>query len=334
MVARSGRRAVLASPGKRRTTRERVTPRAPRGIRGTNGIGRASDFFRARSPGTDAYVRSPISRWIRAGCRLPRTYELGTIRSMYPRASAEQRPRAVHGARAVTDGLLFALLATAACATGCSSGDFVYAGSPDGAAAGSGGEAGTAGSQTGGAGGRSGSGGANGGTAGSGGHGTGGMVSTGGSATGGAAGGGAGSACRSDADCNGPGSFYCAPPGASVGCGICPSPGIFPSCSSDADCNPDGGTEICEAPCGGVCPNKTCAPGCVNDTPCAEGTHCGATHRCEALSCSSSAGCPLNFDCSDSHCQRRACQSDATCQGYCVTGYCYGQMGECTQPRA
>jgi hypothetical protein len=241
------------------------------------------------------------------------------------------------------------LLTAAICVMGCSSGEFTSSsrdGGPAGAGGviGAGGRQGTGGRQAGGSSGRGTGGAGNGGKSGAGGLATGGS-GTGGIAAGGAGGGGAGGAsggggvgspCRADTDCSRQNFLYCAAPGASQGCGICPQPGIFPSCMTDAECNPDGssGTQICVGACGGVCPLKECVPGCVDDTPCAEGTHCGPTHRCEALSCTTNAECPPNFDCAGSHCTRRQCKADAACSVYCVTGYCYSALGHCEQPRA
>lgn len=215
------------------------------------------------------------------------------------------------------------------CAAGCSSGD-VTSTSQDGGSSGSGGRTGgTGGHQSGGAGGTS-----NGGTSGAGGRATGG-TGTGGVATGGTSGGGGvGSTCRADPDCSRQNFLYCAAPGSSTGCGICPSPGVFPTCAADADCNPEGGTQICVGACGGACPSKECVQGCIDDTPCSLGTHCGVTHRCEALTCATNGACPANFDCVQSLCARRSCSNDTVCDGFCVTGYCYNALGLCEQPRA
>jgi len=215
------------------------------------------------------------------------------------------------------------------CAAGCSSGD-VTRSSQDGGSSGSGGDtSGTGGHHAGGAGGRGPGGTSNGGTSGAGGIGTGGLP-TGGTS----GGGGVGSTCRADTDCSRQNFLYCAAPGSSVGCGICPPPGVFPTCATDADCNPDGGTQICVGACGGACPSKECVQGCIDDTPCSLGTHCGATHRCEALTCATNGACPANFDCVQSLCARRSCSNDGVCDGFCVTGYCYNALGLCEQPRA
>jgi hypothetical protein len=105
-------------------------------------------------------------------------------------------------------------------------------------------------------------------------------------------------------------------------------------CTGDADCNPDGGNLICVGACNGACPTKICVGGCVDDSTCAEGTHCDSTHRCATLSCTSDGQCPENFRCSNSLCARRTCQSDGDCPAYCVTGQCYSELGQCLQPQA
>jgi hypothetical protein len=164
--------------------------------------------------------------------------------------------------------------------------------------------------------------------------------SSGGGTNSGGVGGGIGSPCHSTSDCpivqGFPGPLYCSPPGAAQGCGACP--GLIPPamnwCNTDAECRADGGTKICEHPCGGICPMGSCVPGCTAETVCPIGMACGATGRCQASACSMSADCPPDFDCLNSGCVRRSCESDAECDGYCVTGACYSALGACVQPAA
>lgn len=161
---------------------------------------------------------------------------------------------------------------------------------------------------------------------------------SGGGATSAGAGNGLDSPCRSDGDCpmasGFPGPLYCSPPGASQGCGACP--GLIPTmdgCSSDADCRKDGGTRICAHPCGGICPMGSCVAGCTDET-CPAGAACGTEGRCQASACTVAGDCPPDFDCLNSGCVRRACKSDAQCDGYCVVGACYSVLGACVRPAA
>ncbi len=145
----------------------------------------------------------------------------------------------------------------------------------------------------------------------------------------------AGAGCRSDTEC--PSSEYCAAtfPG---GITYCATSGT-PKCSVDADCadaGPGGAGYICE---NYLCPSGT-GRGCF--APCSDATCgptaktglvCGASGRCEAKTCQGGGDCPTNFDCTAGRCQRRACTSDATCQGFCVDKLCTDALGTCEQPR-
>jgi hypothetical protein len=157
--------------------------------------------------------------------------------------------------------------------------------------------------------------------------------SSGGSTTGGGAGGGVGSPCRADADCPVAIDLYCSPPGAAPGCGACPGE-PFNACSTDLDCRTNGENEICERPCGGICPMGSCVPGCTEETVCPIGTVCGTAGRCQASACTVREDCPPDFDCHNSGCFRRPCDSDAECDGYCVTDACYSALGACVRPAA
>lgn len=183
---------------------------------------------------------------------------------------------------------------------------------------------GNGGGTTGGSGGTT-SGGSGGTTGGSGGS-TGG---SGGATTGGSGGGIQASQCREDADCTGNGE-YCAAPG-SPSCGGAGCPGE--ACTVDADCQAVDPASICETdPCCGM---LLCTAGCSAENPCAEGMTCNADSHCVPQSCVNS-GCPLNFDCgagADPSCARRSCSSDAECDGYCVLGACYGELGYCDLPK-
>lgn len=153
--------------------------------------------------------------------------------------------------------------------------------------------------------------------------------------------GGPGSFCHTDSDCKATASYlYCSPTGQSGG-GACFCDASGPVCTQDLDCQGDGGssTMICEQgqnSCPGACSTqKHCRQGCTSNAACGEGQQCGATHRCEALTCGAGSPCPQNFDCGSGICARRTCTSDAECApGYCVVGACYSNAGMCQAPAA
>jgi hypothetical protein len=91
------------------------------------------------------------------------------------------------------------------------------------------------------------------------------------------------------------------------------------ACASDTDCAM------------GVCSNGACVPGCSAQIPCQNPlTQCGATQRCEALTCQNDAACPPNTACQEGHCTRRACSQDSDCDGgNCVNRICYETLGTC-----
>lgn len=89
------------------------------------------------------------------------------------------------------------------------------------------------------------------------------------------------------------------------------------ACRTTADCQ------------SGVCSNGACTPACGPSQPCGSALQCSAELRCEALSCQSDAACPANFACTGGHCARRACTSDAVCEGNCLSGACYDSLGTC-----
>ena len=69
----------------------------------------------------------------------------------------------------------------------------------------------------------------------------------------------------------------------------------------------------------GVCAEGSCTPGCGADKPCGATLECGPELRCGPLSCSDDSVCPVNMACNAGHCARKACSSDAMCQGACVS---------------
>jgi hypothetical protein len=165
-------------------------------------------------------------------------------------------------------------------------------------------------------------------------------IGAGGSAGTGGAGGGAGAAndagtgCRADTDC--PAMKYCASnqPG---GITYCSTKVNEIRCNVDNDCAEAGPESlICE---NYICPSgmgRSCFAGCT-DAQCGPtdqtGLVCAANHRCQAKSCQQPTDCPTNFDCNAGFCQRRACTSDAMCQGYCVNKKCANALGTCELPR-
>jgi hypothetical protein len=108
-------------------------------------------------------------------------------------------------------------------------------------------------------------------------------------------------------------------------------------CNVDNDCAEAGPESlICE---NYICPSgmgRSCFAGCT-DAQCGPtdqtGLVCAANHRCQAKSCQQPTDCPTNFDCNTGFCQRRACTSDAVCQGYCVNKKCASALGTCELPR-
>ena len=113
-------------------------------------------------------------------------------------------------------------------------------------------------------------------------------------------------------------------------------------CEADTDCPSDrphcygnNGVAACgecrtTADCArGVCNSGACTPQCTTNASCGEAMECTAEQRCQALSCQSDADCPINRACTNGHCSRRGCTTDAMCQGACVNGGCYESLGRC-----
>jgi hypothetical protein len=135
------------------------------------------------------------------------------------------------------------------------------------------------------------------------------------------------SCCHTTDECK---AGLCAPPGTPTGCGICFI--VEDPCVDDSECDPAGTGQICQpVPC--ACSGeKECVAGCTGATDCGEGETCnGTTHRCEPQACA--GGCPGNFRCDAGTCERMTCADDGDCpDGYCVTGSCYGALGDCRLP--
>jgi len=115
--------------------------------------------------------------------------------------------------------------------------------------------------------------------------------------------------CALDTDC----------PSAKPRCAVSGGIGKCVACASDNDCAT------------GVCSNSACVPGCSAQMPCASPlTRCGATQRCEALTCQNDDTCPMNASCQQGQCARRSCTKDSDCDGgSCVNSVCYETLGTC-----
>lgn len=141
-----------------------------------------------------------------------------------------------------------------------------------------------------------------------------------------------GGCCRDDVDCTATQEF-CAPPGTAPGCGVCfMDPG---DCTTDAECEARGAGMICEPITCACFDQRSCVPGCTDDSTCAEGETCDvAAGRCVATPCTTAAQCPTDFSCATDACARTTCTTDAECDGFCVLGRCYPSSGECQLPAA
>ncbi len=147
--------------------------------------------------------------------------------------------------------------------------------------------------------------------------------------------------CHATSDCRA--GQVCAWPGVSLGCpgsracdlrgadGAALDPKGIPGCLGDTECAEAGAGSICVAPDPCSCyVNPICVVGCANSAQCDAGEICSA-HRCVATPCQTAGDCPNNFVCSGS-CARKTCTTDANCNGYCLGGACYDQIGHCTYP--
>ena len=137
--------------------------------------------------------------------------------------------------------------------------------------------------------------------------------------------------CHVGTDCkNG---AMCFAPGESIGCGICFSP--QETCASDADCKSAGATFICK-PVHCACSGEhQCVQGCQSEADCAAWQFCAPNGNCVNDVCLQTKDCLPNFECTppgNPHCNRKACQADAECAGYCVKGFCYDAEGFCSFP--
>ncbi|HET7544229.1 MAG TPA: hypothetical protein VFK05_30370 [Polyangiaceae bacterium] len=114
------------------------------------------------------------------------------------------------------------------------------------------------------------------------------------------------------------------------------------ACAADSDCPSERpycqgsyGVTACVAcrtttDCAsGVCASGVCVSQCTANAQCGEAMECSSAQRCQPLSCQSDADCPTNRACTNGYCSRRACTSDAVCQGACVNGGCYDSLGRC-----
>ena len=141
--------------------------------------------------------------------------------------------------------------------------------------------------------------------------------------------------CRGDADCT---NIECRTPDDPRICGICQV--VDSECTSDAQCQTSeagvGAPLICQ-PIICACDSSAnrCVPGCSRDEECGAAEACDLLRgRCGPQACSAAAPCPADFDCTAGSCARRACTTDATCDGFCVESRCRDALGVCSPPPA
>ena len=135
--------------------------------------------------------------------------------------------------------------------------------------------------------------------------------------------------CRTSADCVDPNGGICLSPGAPTPCGICYEPPV--PCMNDGECAMQDPTTICNPPqCS--CGSSECLPGCMSDGDCKGWEHCSPGHRCLPNACTTSADCPVNFECASMACARKSCTTDADCNGFCVNSQCHDMAGDCMLP--
>jgi len=121
----------------------------------------------------------------------------------------------------------------------------------------------------------------------------------------------------------------CWAPGSTLPCGMC-QPTPIGVCATDSDCPAskvcgyDSSLCLCESA-------TTCMDDC-HVAGCAEGQSCGLDGHCTTTLCGSVADCPPNFDCGLAGCSRKACRGSWECEGSCVNGRCYDEMGYCAFP--
>ena len=97
-------------------------------------------------------------------------------------------------------------------------------------------------------------------------------------------------------------------------------------CNANIDCTTAGTGDVCIS----VDNVRMCQPACNDsDNPCPAHQQCDATGECKTKLCSDDSACPANYSCSPNQCLRRFCDTDAECQGYCVTGECRQAPGSC-----
>ncbi len=123
-------------------------------------------------------------------------------------------------------------------------------------------------------------------------------------------------------------------------CGACMS--AVRDCETARDCTEGSVCREYTPTCScGDGPSSTCVPACDDDLDCGEGEQCDLpTGECVPWSCTDGYTCPAQHDCTpgagDTDCVRRACSTDAGCDGdgWCVNGACFETVGVCELPRA
>ncbi|MGH7282972.1 MAG: hypothetical protein ACRELY_15720, partial [Polyangiaceae bacterium] len=69
-------------------------------------------------------------------------------------------------------------------------------------------------------------------------------------------------------------------------------------------------------------------------TSCPASEECDPNGDCVARHCTHEnelLACPHNFACRDDACERKACTTDAQCEGACVKGSCFPRPGACEE---
>jgi hypothetical protein len=128
--------------------------------------------------------------------------------------------------------------------------------------------------------------------------------------------------CRAATDCGQ--QDDCLRPDRAELCGSdgCPSN----ECNAAIDCMNKGAGYVCEN-FNGI---RLCVPPCSTAQPCSAHEQCNTDGLCENKSCANASDCPNDFDCIGTSCQRRFCQDDSLCSGFCVLGSCYAEAGSCS----
>ena len=143
---------------------------------------------------------------------------------------------------------------------------------------------------------------------------------------------GGGDGCRSAADCDGSGAFFCAAYTLPPLCGGVQDQDFAQLCQTDAECMAGDicVDTLCIYPHGGAITPLHCRPGCTGDADCNIGSSCDAAHHCVQKSCTAAADCgSANFLCVNGECSPKDCQSDSDCENYCVNNACSETIGKC-----